>query len=50
MNDKLIFTCDEETILKCIDFTLYAKQGWTPPLEYRGTNVSDTIVKILLGK
>ena len=42
--------CDESTILSCIEFTLSTKRPWNPPQEYMQMNVSDTIVKILLGR
>lgn len=38
-----------ESILTCAEVVLSRKNSWTPPAEYLVENVSDTVVKIVLG-
>ncbi len=41
---------DYKMIKYCVYLALQMKNDWEPPEEYMKTNVSDTVVKILLGK
>jgi len=38
-----------DDILRCTKFVLQANNNWTPPFEYTIDNVSDTVIKIILG-
>jgi UDP-N-acetylglucosamine 2-epimerase (non-hydrolysing) len=38
-----------ETILHCVRAVLALKNKWSPPLEYKASNVSETVIKIVLG-
>jgi UDP-N-acetylglucosamine 2-epimerase (non-hydrolysing) len=40
---------DPDHILACVRTVLAQRQDWQPPAEYLVENVSDTVVKILLG-
>lgn len=40
---------DPESILQCINVILNLRRNWHPPREYIKENVSDTVIKILLG-
>ena len=40
---------DPDNIVRAVDVAISTPCNWEPPLEYMRTNVSDTVVKILLG-
>ena len=40
---------EPESILRCVSAILGRAGTWTPPAEYMMTNVSDTVVKIVMG-
>jgi UDP-N-acetylglucosamine 2-epimerase (non-hydrolysing) len=40
---------DPENILNCVRIVLDRKREWTVPQEYLAENVSDTVIKIVLG-
>jgi len=40
---------DPNDILRCVKFVLESKNDWFPPKEYLEPNVSDKVVKIILG-
>ena len=40
---------DPEAILRCVEAVLGQKPDWRIPWEYLAENVSDTVVKILMG-
>ncbi len=40
---------DPEMILNCVKMAINKKTDWVPPIEYLKNNVSDTIIKVLLG-
>lgn len=40
---------DSESVLRCVRTVLDQKPNWAPPLDYMVENVSQTVVKIVLG-
>lgn len=46
---NLLAGADTETVVRCVNTVLSLKSEWTAPPEYLAQNVSDTVLKILLG-
>ena len=46
---NILSGADPEAILRCVKVVLSQKTKWTTPPEYLAENVSDTVVRILLG-
>ena len=46
---NMLTGADPDTILACVRAALSHPPAWTPPREYLVENVSDTVVKIVLG-
>jgi UDP-N-acetylglucosamine 2-epimerase (non-hydrolysing) len=45
---NIVTGTNTDHVIKCVDMVLDMKCDWTPPEEYMRTNVSDTVVKILM--
>jgi UDP-N-acetylglucosamine 2-epimerase (non-hydrolysing) len=46
---NMLSGCEPEIILRCLETVLCTPPIWQPPKEYLATDVSSTIVKVLLG-
>jgi UDP-N-acetylglucosamine 2-epimerase (non-hydrolysing) len=46
---NILTGADPDSILKAVEVALGRARPWTPPSEYLADNVSDTVVKILMG-
>lgn len=46
---NLLSGSDPDAIARCVRMALASPADWTPPAEYRRTNVSGTVVRILTG-
>jgi UDP-N-acetylglucosamine 2-epimerase (non-hydrolysing) len=46
---NILSGADPRSVLKCIDIVLNLRNDWNPPVEYIKENVSDTVIKIMLG-
>ena len=40
---------EPEMVLNCVKTVINKKTDWTPPIEYLKNNVSDTVIRVLLG-
>ena len=47
---NIISGAESEDILRCVKTMISQKTSWIPPQEYLAGQVSDTVIKILLGK
>lgn len=46
---NILSGADPDTVLQCVQTVLGLKAGWSPPREYVVENVSETVMKIVLG-
>ena len=46
---NIISGSDPESVVRCVDLATSEKPAWTAPAEYTVANVSQTVVKIVLG-
>jgi UDP-N-acetylglucosamine 2-epimerase (non-hydrolysing) len=46
---NIVCGVDEDSIIRCVKATIEMKSEWIPPLEYKVSGVSDTVVRILHG-
>lgn len=46
---NILSGCEPDHILRCVDAALERRGGWEAPAEYRKSDVSDTVVRIVLG-
>jgi UDP-N-acetylglucosamine 2-epimerase (non-hydrolysing) len=49
VGSNILSGCDPKRIVECVDMVIDGKREWTPPREYLVKNVSETVVRILLG-
>jgi UDP-N-acetylglucosamine 2-epimerase (non-hydrolysing) len=46
---NILSGCEPDAVLRCVETALSRPPAWTPPAEYLATDVSTTVVKIVLG-
>ena len=46
---NILSGCEPEAILRCVAIVMDQDAGWTPPVEYLKENVTDTVMRIVLG-
>jgi UDP-N-acetylglucosamine 2-epimerase (non-hydrolysing) len=49
VGSNILSGCKPESIRSCVSIALESGRDWHPPAEYLVTNVSDTVLKIVLG-
>ena len=46
---NILSGADPDSILRCVDIVLSQIPNWNPPIEYLAQNVSEKVVRILMG-
>jgi UDP-N-acetylglucosamine 2-epimerase (non-hydrolysing) len=46
---NILSGADSDSILNCVDKVLSKPPSWKPPIEYLAENVSDTVIRIMMG-
>lgn len=46
---NILSGADPDSILNCVDKVLSKPPSWKPPIEYLAENVSDTVIRIIMG-
>ena len=46
---NILSGADPKTVLSCVQTVLSSPPDWIPPQEYLGKNISDIVLKIILG-